>query len=89
MGGKFYIAYLPEWDRFGYDKGDDLKLYNRGVVLRIFKEFEIPVIDFLESLVSHPDPLSIFPFRKDAHYTAGGYSLLAKLIAERLKNDTR
>lgn len=85
--GKLYIVYLPEWDRFGDDRLDDLGLYNRGLVMSMFEKLDLQMIDFLELMRSHPDPLSIFPFRRDAHYNEHGYELVVKAITERLKAD--
>ena len=37
-GGKFYVVYLPEWDRFGDNRLDDVELYNRVTVASIFEK---------------------------------------------------
>ena len=36
---------------------------------------------------SHPDPLSLFPFKRNGHYNAEGYRLVAEAIGKRLKAD--
>ena len=36
---------------------------------------------------THPDPLSLFPFRKYNHYNAEGYKLVAEAIVKQLKLD--
>jgi hypothetical protein len=81
-GGKMYFVYLPEFCR--YSTGEDH--INREFVLRTANELEIPIIDIhREVFVPHTDPLSLFPFRKDAHYNADGYRLMAESIYKRLK----
>jgi len=51
-------------------------------------ELDIPIIDIHEEVFdSHPDPLSLFPFRLFGHYTAEGYKLVAEAIGKRLEAD--
>tara|TARA_B100000676_G_scaffold244163_1_gene246207 strand:- start:1219 stop:2661 length:1443 start_codon:yes stop_codon:yes gene_type:complete len=80
VGARYFVAYLPEWDRYGYDRVDDKALYHRGDVLEILQDLDVPVIDFLNRIKAFPDPLAIFPFRKDAHYNSTGYGELADQI---------
>jgi hypothetical protein len=81
-GGALYFIYLPEWQRYAENKDENFNY--RNDVLEIVRDIGISVIDFHEVLDSHPDPLSLFPFRLHGHYTAEGYSLVAKQIANRL-----
>ena len=81
-GGTLYFVYLPEWQRYAENKDENFNY--RNDVLEIVRDIGIPVIDFHEVLGSHLDPLSLFPFRLHGHYTAEGYSLVAKQIANRL-----
>ena len=82
--GKFYFVYLPAWNR--YSTGN--KHPNRDFVLQTIKELQIPIIDVhSEVFKTHPDPLSLFPFRKYNHYNAEGYKLVAEAIVKQLKLD--
>ena len=79
-----YFVYLPSFTR--YSTG--IKDINREFVLDMVNELEIPIIDIhREVFVPYTDPLSLFPFRQDAHYNADGYRLVAESISKRLKAD--
>ncbi len=93
--GKLYFIYLPSYYHYSFItftrnlssyKGLDLELYEE--VLRTASELNIPIIDIhKEAFEPHFDPLSLFPFRKYAHYNAEGYRLVAETISKRLKED--
>ena len=60
----------------------------REHVLRTATELEIPNIDIQKEVFdTHPDPLSLFPFRMDGHYNANGYRLVAEAIRSKLEAD--
>ena len=51
-------------------------------------ELDIPIIDIHnEVFKTHPDPLSLFPFRIAGHYNAEGYRLVAEAIRKQLDAD--
>ena len=54
--------------------------------ISIAKELQIPVINIKNEVTdSHPDPLSLFPFRQSKnHYNSHGYELIAKAIIKHL-----
>ena len=82
--GKLYFVYLPslEWYLIG---NEDI---NREFVLRSTTELAIPIIDIHREVFDpHSDPLSLFPFRREGHYTAEGYRLVANAISKRLEAD--
>ena len=35
----------------------------------------------------HPDPISLFPFKMNGHYTVEGYNLISKIIYKRINDD--
>ena len=35
----------------------------------------------------HPDPISLFPFKMNGHYTVEGYNLISKIIYKRIYDD--
>ena len=82
-GGRLYVVYLPSYSRIKNNLDDSFM--SRNEVLKILKQLDINVIDFLPAIVSLQDPLSIFPFRRYGHYNKSGYELLASRINEYFK----
>jgi hypothetical protein len=82
-GGELLFVYVPVWHRYSQTLDQDA-FNKRRDVLEMLGELGIPMIDFTDVLDSHPDPLSLFPFRERGHYTQEGYALLADQIAVRL-----
>ena len=79
-----YFVYLPAFER--YSTGDEHP--NRDFAMQTANELDIPIIDIHSKVFSpHPDPLSLFPFRKLYHYNAEGYKLVAEAIGKRLGAD--
>ena len=76
--GRLYFVFLPSNNAQG-----------RANVLRTVTELEIPIIDIQREVIDpHPDPLSLYPFRRDvSHYNAEGYRLVAEAISKKLKAD--
>ena len=76
-----YFVYMPEYSRY-IDKDIDHDLFrNKKKIISIIKSLGIPVIDIhKEAFANHPDPLSLFPFRKNLHFNAKGYANVAKTI---------
>jgi len=83
-GGKLIFVYLPEWSRYPEKINLCRKRFlstGKDGVLSIINELQIPIIDIESVFSSHPDPLSLFPFRLYGHYNADGY----KVVAEQLE----
>ena len=60
----------------------------REIVMQTVTELDIPIIDIQnEVFKTHPDPLSLFPFRGNYHYNAKGYRLVAEAIRKQLDSD--
>ena len=83
-GGRLYFIYLPTWARY---RSPDLASQDREAVLQIVNESNIPIVDVHEAFASHPDPLSLFPFRRHAHYNITGHHLVAEEVLKRLAKD--
>ena len=82
--GKIYFVYLPAFARYLTGNEDP----NRDFVMQTATELDIPIIDIHKEVFdSHPDPLSLFPFRMNGHYNAEGYKLVAEAIGKRLEAD--
>lgn len=78
-GGTLLFAYLPSRQRF-----EDPATANphRADILAQVRALGIPTVDLFEPLAAHPDPLSLYPFRLENHFTAEGYELLARALEE-------
>ncbi len=81
-GGELIFIYLPDYQRYAKDGAED-RLY-RGITMQKLGETTIPIIDIHPAFAAHPDPVSLFPYGLEGHYTAEGYALAAKTILERL-----
>ncbi|OAD18833.1 hypothetical protein THIOM_005561 [Candidatus Thiomargarita nelsonii] len=87
-GGKLYFVYLPEFERYATEVQNHDRYRKRREVIHVAKSLNLPVIDIHhEVFANHPDPLSLFPFRMPGHYTAGGYSEIAKAIVSGVINE--
>jgi hypothetical protein len=78
-GGTLYVVYLPSYQRYA-GQARTYPLNRRDLILATVRGLKIPLIDFHPTLDSLPDPLVMFPFRKNGHYTAPGYRLLSQQI---------
>ena len=69
--GRLYFVYIPS----SYSEN----------ILPTVTELEIPIIDIQREVIDpHPDPLSLYPLRKVAHFNAEGYRLIAETISNKL-----
>ena len=57
---------------------------HRASILTQVQSLGIPTVDLFEPLAAHPDPLSLYPFRLESHFTAEGYDLLARALEQRI-----
>ena len=86
-GGRLYFVYLPRWGRYAYAAEDDGSVGRRDDVLAIVRALGIPTIDIHKMIRRDPDPVSLWPFGVDGHYTPEGYELVAEAIGSRLQDD--
>ena len=98
-GGEMYFVYLPSfhsqtspvYSQTSPVQGNHYSLSeerNREIVMQTATELDIPIIDIHnEVFKTHPDPLSLFPFRVSGHYNAEGYRLVAEAIRKQLDAD--
>jgi len=63
--------------------------YNhKSKVIKIAKDANIPVIDIhKEVFEKHDDPLGLFPFRINGHYTPEGYRLVSNSVLELIRDN--
>jgi hypothetical protein len=86
-GGELYFVYLPEHSRYNSANILHDSYRNKSELIDLVKGLEISVIDIhREVFADHPDPLALFPFRRNAHYNTDGFSKVAKAIVENIKN---
>jgi hypothetical protein len=76
INAKLYFVYLPSYVR--YNKKEEFNFY-KFEVLKIIKDLNIQIID-IDKLVFKENPLSLFPFKKNGHYTVEGYNRIADAI---------
>ena len=71
---------MPRYERY-IQKSNNDDLFNYKKIIKIVNSLNIPLIDIhKDPFKKHSDPLSLFPFRKNGHYNAEGYSEIAKAI---------
>ena len=79
---KLYFVYLPSYQRYKINKDFG---YNK--VKKIVSDFNIKFIDIHKDVFNkEDDPLSLFPFRLNGHYTVEGYRKVAEKIYEITSN---
>ncbi len=79
-GAELVFVYLPSFRGFGYQIDHPW----RARVLATVAKHEIPIIDMRKEFLRLPDPIGMFNFRKEAHYTDAGNALVAKLVLQYL-----
>ena len=57
----------------------------RQEVLAAVAKLDLPLIDLHEDFSKQSDPQSLFIFRMPNHYSAAGYTLVARSIESRLR----
>ena len=87
-GGKMIFVYLPGWENYSTVNSLNKKLHLRNNILKTVNELNIRIIDMhKEVFETHPDALSLFPFRMNGHYNVEGYQLVAETIGKRLEKE--
>jgi len=81
-GGKVVVVYLPTWERY---RIPELASQDRDRILTMAKELGMPVLDLHPAVSAHPDPLSLFPFRRYAHYNEEGHKLVGEEVVKQLR----
>ena len=83
-GGRLYLVYLPESDRYLSRFGNSVVRQNiyQGV-MNIAMDKHIPFIDVAAAFAHDPDPATLFAY-PGAHFSPRGYSLAASTITRTL-----
>ena len=80
---KLYFIYLPSYSRYKFNKEDP----NYILVKKLVKSLKIPFIDIHEEVFSQlNEPLTLFPFEMNGHYTVYGYRKISEKIYELIEN---
>ena len=83
-GGELFFVYLPSGRR--YEIKADNSYLDRGRVLSIVKQMDIPIIDIHKTFTNQSDIHMLFNYGVlFGHYNPKGYKLIAKEIISRLK----
>ena len=85
-GGELIFVYLPTYSRYT-ESVDNHNLYmQKSEVMSFVEELKIPIVDIHSKVfLNHLDPLSLFPFRMNAHYTKEGYRKIAEVLVSNSK----
>lgn len=81
-GGQLVFVYLPTWERY---RIPELASQDRDRVLGIARRLTPHVVDIHALFSTHPDPLSLFPFRRYAHYNEAGHRLVGDEVLRRIE----
>jgi hypothetical protein len=80
--GKLYFIYLPSFERYAQLLKIDFKQEVKNIVIDLGIEF----IDIDEEIFKkEKNPLKLFPFEKNNHYTVEGYKKIALKIYEKTR----
>ena len=81
---KLYFVYLPEYNRYAKKNKTKQKKFDKSNYVNItnmVNELDIPIIDINKEIFEKElDPLTLFPFKLNGHYTAEGYRKVTEII---------
>jgi hypothetical protein len=83
-GGRFYFVYLPSWGR--YANKPEIGVQERGRVLEIVRDLDIPIVDIHPVFTSQDDPLNLFPFHGSDHYNEAGHRIVGAEIVKTISS---
>jgi PAS domain S-box-containing protein len=83
-GGRFYFVYLPSWGR--YANKPEIGVQERGRVLEIVRDLDIPIVDIHPVFASQDDPLNLFPFHGSDHYNEAGHRIVGAEIVKTISS---
>ena len=85
-GGRLYLVYIPERQRYTDPATAELNDENHEATLRLASDLGIHVIDIHSAIQSHEDPLSLYPFRRRGHFNEKGYRLVAESVLQTIEH---
>ena len=81
--GRLVFVYLPTWERY---RIPELASKDRDRVLGIARRLNLHVVDMHPVFAAHPDPLSLFAFRRYAHYNEAGHRLVGEEVLKHIES---
>jgi hypothetical protein len=81
--GRLVFVYLPTWEAY---RMPELASKDRDKVLGMASRLKLSVVDMHKVFSTHPDPLSLFPFRRYAHYNEAGHRLVGEEMLKQLRH---
>lgn len=78
-GGVLYFVYLPGWQRYAPGNTGNP---DRDAVLEMAAKVGLPIIDVHQAFAVQKDPVNLFPFRLDGHYTEEGNRIVADYVLQ-------
>ena len=86
-GGELYFVYLPSYLRYSSYVSNHDKYKKKEEVLEIANKLNIKTIDIHDKVFNnHKNPINLFPYQRNGHYTEEGYALTSKAIIDALKH---
>lgn len=82
-GGRFTLVYLPSYRTYGYGITHPW----RERVLEIGNDLELEILDLLPVFAQHSDPVALYAFRKEGHYTELGNQVVADVIIKSIRDN--
>jgi lysophospholipase L1-like esterase len=79
--GELVVVYIPAYIRQANPDTAESN-FHRPEVLRVLGEENVTVLDFYGVLQTHPDPLSLYPYRLNGHFNEAGYAYLGKTVVD-------
>jgi hypothetical protein len=76
-GGTLYFVYLPDWSRYAPESAPNP---DRDAALAAAASVGLPIIDVHQAFIAQKDPLDLFPFRQEGHYTEEGNRIVADYV---------
>jgi hypothetical protein len=84
-GGELYFVYLPTYLRYASYVPNHDEYKRKKEVLEMANKLNIKTIDIHDKVFSkHKDPTSLFPYKRNGHYTPEGYALTSKAVMDTL-----
>ena len=77
----FYFVYLPDPNRFSYNKYDNTEYFQ---IKDFLKKNEINLIDLMDDYNNLKDPKKVLPFGMPWHFSEFGYYFFSKKIFEKI-----
>jgi hypothetical protein len=86
-GGRIYLVYLPERQRFANSRAASQSENKRRVVMEVASSLGVEFIDIPAAFRSSGDPLELFPFRRRGHYNDAGHRVVGETVLRKISSE--